>query len=144
MDELLANGRSDAENVIIFMTDGEANEPFGDNAQNCSYAQQRADAAKSAGIIMVTIAYRLQNVNCGPTPATTRLANMASSSPGGPSLDDSGGQGNGGCNNQTEVDGENSDGDFFFCTPNPDDLSPILQAPVQVASEGIRLIQLPG
>jgi hypothetical protein len=136
--------RDDAQKVILFMTDGAANEPFGgDENHNCSYASDQAQYAKDHGIIVVTIAYRLQGVRCGTGPdvlATTRLANMASRvSIDIPTVDQTG------CdNNPGDADVENTDGDLFFCTPSSADLRAIFQTAVENVNTSIRFIKLPG
>ncbi len=141
--------------AIIFMTDGEPNEgtnpgggyPWSSNgATACNNAVNEATTAKNAGILVVTIAFRLQDVRCnGGTTAlvTERLATMASPRPDGtPSRDDGGGAG-AGCNTTAEVNGENADGDFFFCTPTPSALAPIFQTAASAIVQTTRLIRLP-
>ena len=118
-DYLVDNGRPDVPAGVVFMTDGEANEPFGSG--NCDHAEQRAQSVKGSGVIVVTIAYRLQNVDCEGTPATTVLATMASDPESGvPTADD-----HGGCVSAASVTAENSDGDLFFCAPDPGLLSSV-------------------
>ncbi|MFC6288462.1 pilus assembly protein TadG-related protein [Nocardioides sp. GCM10027113] len=141
--------------AIIFMTDGEPNEssdpggsdPYSSNGVTaCNNAVGQANSAKSQGILVVTIAFRLENVRCegsGTPLVTEKLAQMASPEPDGtPSLDDGGGVGPG-CNTAAEVAGENSDGDFFFCTPDASQLSPIFQSAASSVVESTRLIRLP-
>lgn len=141
--------------AIIFMTDGQPNEdtnpgggyPYSSNGTTaCNNAVTEAAGAKSAGILVVTIAFRLDNVRCngsGSALVTERLATMASPRPDGrPSVDDGGGVG-AGCNTSAEVAGENADGDYFFCTPTPEALAPIFQTAAASISQGTRLIRLP-
>jgi hypothetical protein len=141
--------------AIIFMTDGEPNEdtnPGGgaayssNGATACTNAVNEATTAKSAGVLVVTIAFRLENVRCegSTTPlVTTRLAAMASPrSDGTASLDDGGGAGSG-CNTTAKVNGENADGDYFFCTPTPSALAPIFQTAASSIVQSTRLIRLP-
>jgi hypothetical protein len=139
--------------AIIFMTDGEPNENSGaadpsssNGTTACNNAVTEAANAKSAGILVVTIAFRLENVRCsgsGSALVTERLATMASPRPDGtPSKDDGGGAG-AGCNTTAEVNGENSDGDFFFCTPTPEALAPIFQTAAASIVQTTRLIRLP-
>ena len=141
--------------AIIFMTDGEPNEssnpgggaPYSNNGNTaCNNAVSEAQSAKSAGIIVITIAFRLENVHCdgSSTPlVTTKLAAMASPlSNGTPSVDDGGGAG-AGCNTTARIDGENSDGDYFFCTPTAAQLTPIFQTAAASVVQGTRLIRLP-
>lgn len=122
-----ANGRPDVPSGIVFMTDGEANQPY--NSGNCNYALTGANQAKSGGAAVVTIAYRLQGVDCEGTPATTILAQMASDPISGPATADDGGDGPGGlaggCLTQASIDSENADGDLFFCAPEPGQLSAV-------------------
>jgi len=119
-DFLVANGRPEVPDGIVFMTDGEANEPTGNNS--CVYANQQASQVKNQDVIVVTIAYRLQGVRCGDnTLATTLLASMASDpEPGVETLDD-----HGGCDTTPEATAENADGDLFFCAPGPGLLSSV-------------------
>jgi hypothetical protein len=129
-DHLVANGRPDVPNAVVFMTDGEANKPYSNG--NCNYAKTKAAEVKSAGVIVVTIAYRLQGVDCEGTPATTVLADMASDPATGPATADDGGDGPGGlpggCENAPEIASENADGDLFFCAPEPGQLSAVFSS----------------
>lgn len=141
--------------AIIFMTDGEPNEsgnpgggyPYSSNGTTaCNNAVNEAATAKNAGILVVTIAFRLENVHCDGSSSplvTERLAAMASPrTDGTPSKDDGGGLG-GGCNTTAKVNAENADGDFFFCTPTPAALAPIFQTAAASIVQSIRLIRLP-
>ncbi|HEU5036689.1 MAG TPA: pilus assembly protein TadG-related protein [Nocardioides sp.] len=141
--------------AIIFMTDGEPNEstspgggyPYSSNGTTaCNNAVNEATTAKNAGILVVTIAFRLENVRCsgsGSPLVTERLAAMASArSDGTPSADDGGGLG-GGCNTTAKVNAENADGDYFFCTPTPSALAPIFQTAAASIVQSTRLIRLP-
>ncbi|MGB0101077.1 MAG: vWA domain-containing protein, partial [Nocardioides sp.] len=141
--------------AIIFMTDGEPNEstnpgdgyPYSSNGTTaCNNAVNEAATAKGSGILVVTIAFRLEGVRCnggGSALVTERLAAMASPrSDGTPSRDDGGGAGSG-CNTTAEVNGENADGDFFFCTPTPSALAPIFQTAASAIVQSTRLIRLP-
>lgn len=128
-----------ARQAIIFMTDGEPNLPPG---QGCRAGDAAATQAKDAGIIVVTIAYRIgANIKCGEAApydstmkATELLSRMATQQGEGAGVDR--------CN-----DGnpglENNDGDFFFCAPNPQDLLPVFQAALAAISENITLLRLP-
>ncbi len=156
--ELLTGGTARPAPVtkaILFMTDGEPNEdtnpgggyPYSSNGSTaCNNAVNEAATAKSSNILVVTIAFRLENVRCdgGSTPlVTTKLAAMASPrADGTPSLDDGGGLGSG-CNNAARVIGENGDGDNFFCTPDAASLSPIFQTAAAAIVTGTRLVRLP-
>ena len=131
---LAAQGRSTVPDVIIFETDGQANQP---NTLNpCNYFNTAANAAKAAGQTIFTIAYGLDNppVKCdfdtsGPFVgkyATTNLAGAATQ----PSPDDV----PGGCGVN-----ENKDGDHYFCTPGSSDLEPVFR---QVAAATIETAHL--
>jgi hypothetical protein len=140
---------------IIFMTDGEPNEdsnpgnsyPYSSNGTTaCNNAKGEATTAKNNGILVVTIAFRLENVRCngGSTEKVTdTLAAMASPrADGTPSVDDGGGAGPG-CNTTAEINGENADGDFFFCTPTAAQLEPIFRTAASAIAGGVRLVKLP-
>lgn len=122
-----ANGRAEAPDGVVFMTDGEANQPYGGG--NCNYAVTNANQVKATGVIVVTIAYRLQGVDCEGTRATTILADMASDPVAGSPTADDGGDGPGGqpggCETQASIDSENADGDLFFCAPEPGQLATV-------------------
>ena len=124
---LLANGRPGVPKGIVFMTDGEANQPVG--SSSCGYASTKAEQVKVTGVIVVTIAYRLQGVSCGGLPATTVLANMASDPQSGILTADDGGDGPGGlaggCLTADSIASENADGDLFFCAPEPGQLAAV-------------------
>ena len=115
-------GRVGARQGIIFMTDGEANQP---NTQSCKFANNAATSAKAAGIEILTIGFGVSGASCAdastPTPSpyplatvTQLLSDMASPVNGVPSDDDLG------C-----TDAENHDGDDFFCEPKSGDLSSV-------------------
>lgn len=139
---------------IIFMTDGQPNEstdpgggyPFNSNgAIACNNVVNEAAQAKAQDITVVTVAFRLEGVQCnsGGDLVTERLAEMASpKADGQPSLDDGGGIGPG-CNTPEEVAGENGDLDFFFCTPTASQLEAIFQSAANQIAGGVRLIRLP-
>lgn len=148
--------RAGVKKAIVFMTDGEPNEqsppgngyPWSNNGETaCNNAKAEAAAAKAAGTIMVTIAFRLEGVVCqsGGTKVTQVLAAMASNNPttGQPSMDDGGSSGKAGCNSGPGIAGENADGDFFFCTPTPSELSSVFKAAVSQITGSIRLLRLP-
>jgi hypothetical protein len=163
---LLSAGRPDVPKGIVFMTDGEANGPNGSGS--CDYALDQAQNVKNAGIVVVTIAYRLEGVQCGGRPATEVLADMASDPAEGPLTADDGGDGPGGnpggCGGGSAGDdddddasatvssgtgtAEHGDGDHFFCAPDPADLLPVFDAAsktVLAAFEAqTRLVRLPG
>ena len=131
---LLNEGRADVPDVIIFFSDGEANQPR--FSQPCSYANTRATAAKDAGINVYTIAYGVASARCGYDTsgsfrgrfASTFFAAMATDSD-----DDS----PGGCG----VD-ENTDGDHFFCETAGSDLESTFRAVAVDALDRSRLIDI--
>jgi hypothetical protein len=156
--ELLTGGTArpaPVRKAIIFMTDGEPNEstdpgggyPYSSNGDTaCNNAVTQAATAKSSGILVVTIAFRLENVRCngsGSSLVTTQLAAMASPLPDGTASVDDGGGAGAGCNTPAEVAGENADGDYFFCTPDASALSPIFQTAAASVVTSTRLIRLP-
>jgi hypothetical protein len=127
-------GRATVPDVIIFMTDGQANQPS--SMQPCGYFNAKATTAKNAGQTIFTIAYGLDSppVTCASSdsaafrnkPATTNLALAATSS------DD---QWPGTCNPL-----ENKDGDHYFCTPATADLEPVFRQVAAAAIETAHLI----
>jgi hypothetical protein len=131
---MLATGRPEVPDVIIFMTDGQANQPS--TMQPCKYFNDKATIAKNVGQTIFTIAYGLDSppVNCagsdGPQfasrPATYNLAMAATLS------DD---QWPGTCNPL-----ENKDGDHYFCTPATADLEPVFRQVAAAAIETAHLI----
>jgi hypothetical protein len=139
---------------IIFMTDGEPNEdtnpgdgyPYDTDGGNaCTKAIAEAATAKNNGIMVVTIAFRLGNVRCesGGTRVNDTLATMASPRANGtPSVDDGGGAGSG-CDTAARINGENTDGDYFFCTPTAAELEPIFRTAASQIAGGVRLVKLP-
>lgn len=74
--DLLRNHRSDAQPVIILMTDGQATEPSPD-----SYARQvaleQANSAKSEGVVFYTIALLLPNENPDTSAPNLLMKDMA-------------------------------------------------------------------
>ncbi len=120
--------------VIIFMTDGQANQPS--TMQPCGYFNTKATTAKNAGQTIFTIAYGLDSppVNCASSdsaafrnrPATTNLASAATLS-----ID----EWPGACNPH-----ENKDGDHYFCTPATADLEPVFRQVAAAAIETAHLI----
>lgn len=126
-DHLLTYGRLDVAKGIVFMTDGKATKP--DSSTACAYAKSQAQLVENQDISIVTIAYRLQGVNCGGEPATTVLAAMASDPPNGPATADDGGDGPGGlpggCTTASSIASENADGDNFLCAPDETELATV-------------------
>jgi hypothetical protein len=132
--EMLATqGRADVPDVIIFMTDGQANQPS--TRQPCTYFNNKATIAKNGGQTIFTIAYGLDvnpprcafgDVGFSNAYATTNLAKAATDS-----IDDL----PGGCGPN-----ENKDGDHYFCTPGTSDLEPVFRQVAAAAIETAHLI----
>jgi Flp pilus assembly protein TadG len=129
-------GRPGAKKGILFMTDGAANQPSG--TQPCSYANDKATAAKATGVQVLTIGFLSGSNLCSidttgtfkNAPVTKLLASMASPIKGVPATDN-------GC-----VAAENSDGDNFFCQPKGGDIKAVFLAAVgQLAGRLPRIIE---
>jgi hypothetical protein len=111
--------------VVVFFADGEANQPRYD--QPCSYANDRASSAKTAGVLVFSIGYGAGGARCQQDTsgafanawATTFLARVASETlPGVPSTDNS----PGGCDTVADPQTENTDADFYYCESRGTDL----------------------
>lgn len=132
-DMLRLQGRPDVPDVIIFMTDGQANQPS--TRQPCKYFNDKATVAKAEGQTIFTIGYGVDATNrCTDSVppfagklGTTNLASAATQ----PSTDDV----PGGCGPN-----ENKDGDYYFCTPAAADLEPVFRQVAAAAIETARLI----
>jgi hypothetical protein len=133
-DMLRLQGRADVPDVIIFETDGQANQPYG--MQPCNYLNSKANVAKAAGQTIFTIAFGLDSppVRCTDTSGTFRnvyaTLNIASAATQ-PSPDDF----PGGCGVN-----ENKDGDWYFCTPAASDLEPVFRQVAAAAIETSHLV----
>ena len=130
---LAAQGRATVPDVIIFMTDGEANQPYGQNP--CQYLNTKADIAKNSvpSQTIFTIGYGIGTKKCSDTGglfanafATKNLAAAATTS-----IDNA----PGGC-----APTENTDGDHYFCTPTGADLEPVFKIVAAAAVGGAHLI----
>jgi hypothetical protein len=129
---LLSQGRAEVPDVIIFLSDGEANQPRYN--QPCAYANTRASSAKAADIEIFTIAYGVAGARCGYDSAgafrnvyaSTFFAAMATDS-----FDDA----PGGC-----AATENSDGDNYFCESLSSDLEPVFRQVAEQALGHSRLV----
>ncbi len=145
---LLAAGRPGVPAGILFMTDGEANQPTG---SPCTHAKTQAANLEALDITIITVAYRLEGVTCGGELATDVLAQMASDPVSGPLTLDDGGDGPGGlpggCNGAAEVASENLDGDHFLCAPNAAQLTDVFIAATQALTADlgnkVRLVRVP-
>jgi putative Flp pilus-assembly TadE/G-like protein len=131
--EMLATqGRPTVPDVIIFMTDGEANQPWG--MQPCGYLNGKATTAKTIdGQTIFTIGYGIGTKKCSDTGgifagkfATFNLASAATAS-----IDNA----PGGC-----AATENTDLDHYFCTPTGADLEPVFRQVAAAAIETAHLI----
>jgi hypothetical protein len=136
LGELLGSGR-DVAKGIIFMSDGEANEP---TSNSCAYANDRATTVKNESIEIFTIGYGISDANCNDNSgaydnesATELLADMATDS-----ADD-----HGGCDTSSEVNAENTDGDHFLCEARGSDLESVFTTAASALAGGIRLIAFP-
>jgi len=131
---LAAEGRANVPDVIIFETDGQANQPS--TRQPCAYFNNMATTAKNTGVTIFTLAYGLDQppVKCTDSAlpwankyATTNLAAAATNS-----TDDV----PGGCGPN-----ENKDGDDYFCVPGSSDLEPIFKAAAIASINAPHLIE---
>ncbi len=139
-DLLAKTGRAGVPHVIIFMTDGQANQPWYPSNPNfdhpCGYAATRADFAKSQAEVY-TVAYGIgDDAGCPDTSGVYRvgggrngaswlLADMATQ----PS-------------DTFESCGpnENTDGDHYFCEDKSGDLSAVFRQIAQATVSHGRLI----
>jgi hypothetical protein len=132
MNVLLSEGRPEAPDVIILLTDGEANQPW--QYQPCNYANTRATTAKARGVDIFTIAYGADGARCyndlsgsfANAYATRFLASVATTS-----TDNLAGR----C-----ATNENTDGDNYFCTPASADLEPVFRQIAVAAIQRARLL----
>lgn len=130
---LSTQGRADVEDIIIFMTDGEANQP--DGLLPCNYLNTKANIAKGEDQIIYTIAYGVAGAKCsrdnsGPFNgafASTNLALAATDS-----TDDV----PGGCGPN-----ENNDGDNYFCESGSGDLEPVFRQVAAATLGHSRLVE---
>ncbi len=131
---LLDHGRAGVPTGIIFETDGTP------QLQNytCQQAQTAASAAKASGIEVYVIGFFASNspgTRCPDSSGTWRnrtivqsLAAMATNSS---------------TTSSSSCDAnENTDGDHFFCTPDPGSLADVFRAAAVALSGGSRLVQL--
>jgi hypothetical protein len=104
-----------------------------------------ATKAKAAGVIVITIGFGgATSGTCerhydftGEQKVKDVLASAASDAPsGGPSTA-------GDCGSVSGIATENSDGDYFFCATQGDELADIFKTALNQVGSGIRLIRLP-
>ncbi len=134
---LQTQGRAGVEDVLIFMTDGEANQP--DTMQPCAYLNGKATIAKSAGQKVYTIGYGIASARCQRDTASSSFyrafasTNLALASTDSTSLTD---DVPGGCGPN-----ENTDGDYYFCESGSGDLEPVFRQVVSQTIGHSRLIE---
>ncbi len=131
---LLDHSRAGVPTGIIFETDGTP------QTQNytCQQAQTAASAAKASGIEVYVIGFFASNSpgtscpdNSGPWRGRTIVQSLAAMAT------------NSATTSSTRCDNnENTDGDHFFCTPNPGSLEDVFRAAAVALSGGSRLVQL--
>jgi hypothetical protein len=119
---LSTQGRSGVPDIVIFMTDGEANQP--DTLLPCNYLNTKANLAKSEGQTIYTIGYGIASARCqrdtgGPFRNAFASTNLARASTDGTALTD---DVPGGCGIN-----ENRDGDYYFCESGSGDLEPVFR-----------------
>jgi hypothetical protein len=139
--------RDDADDIIVFLGDGEANQPAG--WQPCRYANDAATAAKAAGTTIFSLAYGAGEPSGGGTGedpkctsdtaapfagvfATTMFASIASDPQVGPPTGDND---PGGC-----ASDENTDGDMYFCESRGADLEDVFRQIAIATLERTRLL----
>ena len=129
---MLTTGRPTVPDVIIFMTDGQANQPS--SMSPCTYFNDKATIAKAAGQAIFTIGYGIDTTKCSDASGTffnkTGTTNLALRRRQ-PSDDDL----PGGCGPT-----ENKDGDHYFCAPAAADLEPVFRQVADAAIGGAHLV----
>jgi Putative Flp pilus-assembly TadE/G-like/von Willebrand factor type A domain len=132
-DILVNDGRPDVPDVIIFMTDGEANQPRG--YQPCDYFVDRALNAQDDEVNVYVIAYGVASARCGEDTTGPYRGSYASRSAADAASGDSDDNAPGGC-----ASDENTDGDYYFCESGSSDLEPVFRQIAVAALERSRLI----
>ncbi len=132
-DILVNDGRPDVPDVIIFMTDGEANQPRG--YQPCDYFVDRALNAQDDEVNVYVIAYGVASARCGEDTSGPYRNAYASTSAADAASGDSDDNAPGGC-----ASDENTDGDYYFCESGSSDLEPVFRQIAVAALERSRLI----
>ena len=126
---LAATGRPTVDDVIIFMTDGQANQPSSMSA--VQVLQRQGDDREGRGSEIFTIGYGIDSTKCSD-PSGTPFYNKT----GTTNLAD-------GCDRRPRpticpaaaVSNENKDGDHYFCTPATADLEPVFRLVAEAAIE---------
>ena len=123
-------GRSDADNVIIFLADGQANQPTS-TGHPCQYANDAATSAKLANTAIFSLGYGVDNTRCGNDssgPFVNRYATYFLASTSGVAPDQGATDSSpGGC-----APTENTDQDYYFCEGRGEDLDAVFR---QIASQ---------
>lgn len=139
LSELINSGREDVPQGIIFLSDGAANRPYSDDS--CRYANNMATIAKNHGVEIFTIGYGVEDERCDTDESgifdrmrvTDLLALMATDS-----ADDLGH-----CEDSSDIDAENADGDHFLCQPRGGDLEEVFRIAATALSTSVKLVQYP-
>ena len=113
---LESEGRDDAADVIVFMTDGEANQP--DGMLPCRYLHRMASTAKEAGQDIFTIGFGIEGARC-QRDTQGRFRNVFASTSLADAATDSSDDMPGGCSRN-----ENLDGDHYLCQKSGGSLEP--------------------
>ena len=116
-DILIDDGRADVPDVIIFMTDGEANQPRFN--QPCDYAVDRATNAELDDVDVYVVAYGVASARCSYDSSGTYRGAFASTMAADMAAEDSDDNAPGAC-----AADENTDGDHYFCESGSSDLEP--------------------
>jgi hypothetical protein len=114
---LITEGRPDVPDILILLTDGEANQPRYN--QPCSYLYDRAVAAQGEKIEVYTIGYGVASARCLQDTAGRYVGKYASTVLAD-SATDSKDNAPGGCSST-----ENTDNDHYFCEAGSGDLEPV-------------------
>lgn len=138
--------RADAPNIIVFLGDGEANQPEPGNP--CQLAVSEAAGAKGAGTTIFSLAYGAGEPSGGGTGedprctsdnsgsyvnqfATVMFADVASDPANGQTIDNAPGD----C-----AADENTDGDMYFCESRGEDLEDVFRQIAIATLERTRLL----
>ena len=127
---LSTEGRADADNVIVFFADGQANQPTS-TGHPCQYANDAATSAKLADTAIFSLGYGVDDTRCvndssGPfvnRQGTYFLASTSGVAPDQGATDSL----PGGC-----AATENTDLDYYFCESRGEDLDAVFR---QIASQ---------
>lgn len=121
------------------------NSPSGNGAKSCQNFLDVANNAKAQGILIVTIGFgdatsagcqRTGERTSSGTPVRNVLAAAASPVDGSPSTAST-------CSNPSQIAQENSDGDYYFCAANGDELADIFRTALTQLSGGVKFLRMP-